>query len=74
MTRKSKIIWIAMAVLSPVFIFIIYGTDLISPKAEYVRLKNGKEFHNVPFRTTSDIDVYIDGEHYTNYDIDSLAW
>jgi hypothetical protein len=72
--RRSKIILIVMMVLTPVFIYIIYGTDLVSPKAEYVRLKNGQEFQDVSVRRTSDLDVYIDGKHYTEFDIDSLAW
>ena len=74
MKRKHKIMWFGMLIVGSAFIYTLYGTDLISPKVEYIRLKNGKEFHNVTFRTTSDIDVYIDGEHYTNFDIDSLAW
>lgn len=72
--RRSRIILLVLAALTPFIMYIIYGTDLISPKAEYVRLKNGKEFHNVSFRQTSDFDVYIDGNYYTKFDIDSLAW
>lgn len=72
--RRSRIVLLVLAALTPFIMYIIYGTDLISPKAEYVRLKNGKEFHNVSFRQTSDFDVYIDGNYYTKFDIDSLAW
>jgi hypothetical protein len=71
LSRKLLIVTI---ILSPFIMYIIYGTDLISPKAEYVRLKNGTEFHDVSIRRTSDIDFYIDGNHYTEFDIDSLAW
>lgn len=74
MSKNSKVKIIIMVVLTPILLFIIYGTDLVAPKAEYVRLTNGKEFHNVSFRQTSDFDVYIDGEYYTKFDIDSLAW
>jgi hypothetical protein len=74
MGKHRNLIFGLMGVVGFVFIYILYGTDLISPKAEYVRLKNGKEFHNVPFRQTSDFDVYIDGNYYTKFDIDSLAW
>jgi hypothetical protein len=72
--RKSRIILIAMAILTPVFIFGIYGTDLLSPKAEYIRLKNGTELHDVPVRKVDDYGYRIDGTYYTQFDIDSLAW
>ena len=62
-----------MAILSPVFIYVIYFTDLITPNCNYVRLKDGTEFRNVPVRWPSDIDVVIDGNYYTTYDIDSIS-
>ena len=65
-----------MAVLSPILMYIIYFTDLpdlIAPRAEYVRLKNGKEFKDVPIRYPSNEKVIINGEHYMIYDIDSLV-
>lgn len=75
MSRSRKML-IAMAILSPIFIYIIYFTNAINyiaPRVDYVRLKNGKEFRNVPMTYPSDIDVVIDGERYTIYDIDSLV-
>ena len=62
-----------MIVLTPVFMYVIYGTDILSPTYDYVRLKDGTEFHNVPVTFPSDIDVKIDGKYYTQFDIDSLA-
>jgi hypothetical protein len=71
--KSNKKLLIVMLLVTPVFMYILYGTDLITPKVEYVRLKNGQEFRNVPMRWPSDIDVIIDGKHYTNFDIDSLV-
>lgn len=63
-----------MAVLSPIFIYMIYFTKLLSPTYQYVRLKNGKEYRNITVRYSSDIDVVLDGQYYiTTFDIDSLV-
>jgi hypothetical protein len=72
----SKKTWIKMSimlVISVIAIYIMYGTDLVSPTYSYVRLKDGTEFKNVSVKWTSDVDVRIDGKYYTNFDIDSLA-
>ena len=72
--KKNKIIWIGMFMLTPIFIYIIYFTNLVSPTYQYVRLKNGKEYRDVTVRYSSDIDVVLDGQYYiTTFDIDSLV-
>jgi len=74
MKRKHKIMWFGMLIVGSAFIYTLYGTDLLSPKAEYIRLKNGQEFHNVPIRQVDNMGYRIDGTYYTQFDIDSLAW
>ena len=73
MGKYRKQIFIGMGIVGFILIYIINFTDAFSLKYEYVRLKNGREFHNVPVRWPSDIDVCIDGTYYTKFDIDSLA-
>lgn len=71
--KKSKIIMFALLPIGAALIYLINFTDVLTPKAEYVRLKNGQEFRDVPVRWPSDVDVVIDGTWYTQYDIDSLV-
>ena len=62
-----------MLVVGFIFIYLLYFTNAIAPKAEYIRLKNGKEFRNVPVIWPNRVDVIIDGQRYSNYDIDSMV-
>jgi hypothetical protein len=73
MARKHKIIWLTMLLLTPIFIYIIYFTDLIAPTYKYVRMKDGTEYHDVKLKWVSDHDVRVDGTYYTQFDIDSLS-
>jgi len=43
-------------------------------KYTYVRLKNGTEFRDVPVKRVDDIGFKINGNYYTEFDIDSLAY
>lgn len=74
MSKSSKIKIIIMLVLTPVFLYLIYGTNLISPRADYVRLKDGTVMRDVPFSEISNTEYRIDGKVYTQFDVDSLAW
>jgi hypothetical protein len=74
--KKHQKMSIVMLVVGFIFIYLLYFTnaaDAIAPKAEYIRLKNGKEFRNVPVRWPNRVDVIIDGQRYSNYDIDSMV-
>jgi hypothetical protein len=74
--RRNQKISIVMFLVGMLFIYLLYFTnaaDYIAPKAEYVRLKNGKEFRDVPMRWPNRVDVIIDGQRYNQYDIDSLV-
>lgn len=70
MKRKITLL---TGILGLIFVFLLYFTDVLTPNVEYVRLKNGKEFKNVPVKWTSRVNVFIDGEKYTHYDIDSIS-
>ncbi len=69
---KRKIV-IITGILGIIFVNLLHFTDLFTPNVEYVRLKNGKEFRNVPVKWPNRADVMIDGQRYNNYDIDSLV-
>tara|TARA_R110000772_G_scaffold223563_5_gene334136 strand:- start:2317 stop:2538 length:222 start_codon:yes stop_codon:yes gene_type:complete len=72
--KRNKKLLIVLLLLTPAIIYIIYFTDSLSIKYSYVRLKNGTEFRDVPVKRVDDIGFRINGNYYTEFDIDSLAY